>query len=176
MVEDYPDFHYRGLMIDVSRNFIPLSQVQSVVYKMASLRMNRLHFHIVDDEAWRLEIPGLPELTSVGARRGYTTDEKDFLAQLFAGNGDPNSTGGTANGYITREEFKDFIAFCYSLGIEVIPEIESPGHARAAIKSMEARYRNTGDDTYLLREYGDTVFTSAQSFHDNIMNPALPGP
>ena len=177
VIEDYPDFRYRGLMIDVARNFLPLSQVQSIVYKMVSLRMNRLHFHIVDDEAWRLEIPGLPELTSVGARRGYTTDEKDFLAQIFAGDGNPNSTEGTANGYIMRDEFIDFLKFCYNLGVQVIPEIESPGHARAAIKSMEARYRNTGDDTYLLREFGDTsVYTSAQSFHDNIMNPALPGP
>lgn len=63
------------------------------------------------------------------------------------------------------------------MGVNVIPEIESPGHARAAIKSMEARYHNTGDDTYRLIEDGDTSrYTSAQSFHDNVMNPALPGP
>ncbi len=177
VIEDYPDFHYRGLMIDVSRNFLTLPQVQKIVYNMASLRMNRLHFHLTDDEAWRIEIPGLPELTSVGARRGYTTDETDFLAQLFAGDGNPNTTAGTANGYYTREEFIQFLSFCHNLGIEVIPEIDVPGHSRAAIKAMEARYRKTGDDTYRLREDGDTsVYTSAQAFHDNLMNPALPGP
>ena len=177
VIEDYPDFHYRGLMIDVSRNFLTLPEVQKIVYSMASLRLNRLHFHITDDEGWRLEIPGLPELTAVGARRGYTTTEDDYTAQIFAGNGDPNNTEGTANGYYTREEFIQFIRFCHELGVEVIPEIESPGHARAAVLAMESRYRKTGDDTYRLREEGDTSrYTSAQSFHDNLMNPALPGP
>ena len=177
VIEDYPDFQYRGMMLDVARNFYPVSELKKLVRQMALLRMNYLHFHIVDDEAWRLEIPGLPELTEVGARRGYTTDEHNFLAQLFAGDGNPDCKAGTANGFITRDEFIDFIKYCQNLGITVIPEIESPGHARAAIKSMEARYRRTGDDTYRLIEDGDTSrYTSAQAFHDNLMNPAIPGP
>ncbi len=176
VIEDWPDFEYRGMMIDIARNFISYPQMERIVRQMARYRFNRLHFHIVDDEAWRLEIPGLPELTSVGARRGYTTDEHDYLAQLFAGNGDPSTSEGTANGYWTREEFINFIKLCDSLGIAVIPEIESPGHARAAIRSMEARYRRTGDETYRMIEPGDrSVYSSAQSFHDNLMNPALPG-
>ncbi|MCC8036975.1 MAG: family 20 glycosylhydrolase [Bacteroidales bacterium] len=177
VVEDWPDFTYRGVMIDVSRNYIPLPEMQKIVQHMAHYRMNTLHFHLVDDEAWRLEINGLPELTDVGARRGYTQDEKDFLVQIFAGNGDPNATTGTANGYITRGEMVDFLRFCTSLGVDVIPEIESPGHARAAIKAMEARYRRTGDASLRLVEDGDTSsYTSAQAFHDNVMNPALEGP
>ncbi|MDE6267077.1 MAG: family 20 glycosylhydrolase [Muribaculaceae bacterium] len=177
VIEDYPDFHHRGMMLDVARNFYSTSEVKKLVRQMAKLRMNRLHFHVTDDEAWRLEIPGLPELTEVGARRGYTTDDRDFLAQLFAGDGNPESMEGTGNGYISREEFIDLLKYCDSLGIAVIPEIESPGHARAAVKAMEARYRRTGDDFYRLREDGDTsVYTSAQALHDNLMNPALPGP
>ncbi len=177
VVEDWPDFPYRGVMIDISRNYIPLPEMQKIVQHMAHYRMNTLHFHLVDDEAWRLEISGLPELTDVGARRGYTQDEKDFLVQIFAGNGDPNSTVGTANGYITRSEMVGFLRFCKSLGVNVIPEIESPGHARAAIKAMEARYRHTGDASLRLVEDGDTSsYTSAQAFHDNVMNPALAGP
>lgn len=176
-IEDWPDFHYRGLMVDISRNFLPLNDLQKLVQYMQAYKLNTLHFHLVDDEAWRLEIPGMPELTDVGARRGYTLDEHDYLAQIFAGNGDPDSPSGTANGYLSRREFIDFLRYCQSLGIQVIPEIESPGHARAAIKAMEARYRNTGDDTYRLIEDGDTsTYTSAQSFHDNVMNPALEGP
>lgn len=177
IIEDYPDLPYRGVMIDIARNFQRAADLQVVAQILARYRMNKLHFHFSDDEAWRLEIPGLPELTDLGSRRGYTLDESKHLVQIFTGNGDPNTTEGTANGYITRSEFIDFLKYCYSLGIDVIPEIESPGHARAAIKAMEARFRNTGDASYRLIEDGDTSrYTSAQSFHDNVMNPALPGP
>lgn len=177
VIEDWPDYPYRGLMIDIARNFMGIPQLQKIAQTMARYRMNKLHFHFADDEAWRLEIPGLPELTDVGARRGYTLDEDRFLAQIFAGNGSPDATYGTANGYISRPEFMQFIRYCHSLGIDVIPEIESPGHARAAIKAMRNRYHTTADSSYLLSEDGDTSsYTSAQSFHDNVMNPALPGP
>ena len=177
VIEDYPDLPYRAVMIDISRNFQRVADLQTVVQILARYRLNTLHFHFSDDEAWRLEIPGLPELTNVGSRRGYTLDEHNHMVQIFAGNGDPNTTEGTANGYITRGEFIEFLRYCDEMGITVIPEIESPGHARAAIKSMEARYRNTGDASYRLIEDGDTSrYTSAQAFHDNVMNPALPGP
>ena len=177
VIEDYPDLPYRAVMIDIARNFQRVADLQTVVQILARYRLNTLHFHFSDDEAWRLEIPGLPELTNVGSRRGYTLDEHNHMVQIFAGNGDPNTTEGTANGYITRGEFIEFLRYCDEMGITVIPEIESPGHARAAIKSMEARYRNTGDASYRLIEDGDTSrYTSAQAFHDNVMNPALPGP
>ena len=177
VIEDYPDLPYRAIMIDIARNFQRVSDMQTIVQMLARYRLNTLHFHFCDDEAWRLEIPGLPELTNVGARRGYTLDERNHLVQIFAGNGDPNTAEGTANGYISRDEFINFLRYCKEYGIDVVPEIESPGHARATIKSMEARYRNTGDATYRLIEDGDTSrYTSAQAFHDNVMNPALPGP
>lgn len=177
VIEDYPDFHYRGFMIDIARNNQPLETLEDVAFRLSQYRMNKLHFHFSDDEAWRLEIPAFPELTQVGSRRGYTLDERDHLVQIFAGNGNPDESAGTANGYITRAQFIDFLKKCHSLGIDVIPEIESPGHARAAIKAMEARYRRTGDPLYRLIEDGDTSkYTSAQAFHDNVMNPALPGP
>lgn len=177
VIEDYPDLPYRAVMIDIARNFQRVNDLQTVVQMLARYRLNTLHFHFCDDEAWRLEIPGLPELTNVGSRRGYTLDEKNHLVQIFAGNGDPNTAEGTANGYISRGEFIEFLRYCQEYGIDVVPEIESPGHARAAIKSMEARYRNTGDASYRLIEDGDTSrYTSAQAFHDNVMNPALPGP
>ena len=177
VIEDYPDLPYRAVMIDIARNFQQVSDLQTVVQMLARYRLNTLHFHFCDDEAWRLEIPGLPELTSVGSRRGYTLNEHNHLVQIFDGNGDPNTMEGTANGYISRDEFVQFLRYCQEYGIDVVPEIESPGHARAAIKSMEARYRNTGDATYRLIEDGDTSrYTSAQSFHDNVMNPAMPGP
>lgn len=177
VIKDWPDYGYRGVMIDIARNYQTPESMKHLTELMADYRFNTLHFHIVDDEAWRLEIPGLPELTDVGSRRGYTTDEHDFLSQIFDGDGNPDSKNGSANGYYTRREFIDFLRHCDALGIDVIPEIESPGHARAAIKAMEARKRRTGDTTYRLIEDGDTSkYSGAQAFRDNIMNPALPGP
>ena len=169
VIEDWPDYPYRALMIDIARNYQTPETMHTLTELMADYRLNTLHFHITDDEGWRLEIPGLPELTEIGSRRGYTTDSHDRLPHIFSDN--PT----TADGFFTRRQFIDFIRHCDSIGIQVIPEIESPGHARAAIKAMEARYRNTGDDTYRLIEPGDTsVYTSAQLYHDNLMNPALP--
>ena len=174
---DYPDYQYRGIMIDVARNFLTIGEMKRLVDEMARYGMNVLHFHLVDDEAWRLEIPGLPELTDLGSRRGYTNDETEYLAQIFCGDGNPDNLSNTSNGYYTREQFIDFLKYANSKGVAILPEIEAPGHARAAIKAMQKRARG-GDDSYLLSELvGDTSkYTSAQAFHDNVMNPALPGP
>lgn len=177
VIEDYPDFHYRGLMIDIARNFQPLDSLLRIIDLMADYRLNKFHFHFSDDEAWRLEIPTMPELTEYGSRRGYTLDESDFLAQIFTGNGDPDNKATSSNGYYTTSHFIRLLQYCDSLGIEVIPEIESPGHARAAIKAMQHFYRKHNRVRYFLSEENDTSsYTSAQAFHDNVMNPAIDGP
>ncbi|MCD8386752.1 MAG: family 20 glycosylhydrolase [Bacteroidales bacterium] len=177
VITDYPDLPYRSLMLDISRNYQTPETMKRMVDYMAQYRLNTLHFHAVDDEAWRIEIKPLPELTEVGGRRGFTTDEHNYLAQIFCGDGNPQNLQGTSNGYFTRDEFIDFIKYAHNRGVDVIPEIESPGHARAAIKAMEKRYRESGDASYRLIHDGDTSeYTSAQAFHDNVMNPALPGP
>lgn len=174
VVEDEPDFRYRAVMIDISRNFQTPAEMRRIIDLLARYGFNHLHFHFSDDDAWRLEIPGLPELTEVGARRGYTLDEADFVGQIHTGNGNPDAKEGTANGYFTKEDFISMLRYADSLGVKVLPEVESPGHARAAIKAMEKRYRATGDASLRLIEDGDSsVYTSAQSFHDNVMNPAL---
>lgn len=176
-IEDWPDYPWRGLHVDISRNYQTPATMEKVLDIMAVHRMNRLHFHPFDDEAWRVEIPGLPELTEVASRRGWSADgEDDHLYQIFAGDGNPDTEAGTANGYWTRQQFIDFLRKANALGIEVITEIESPGHARGAIKAMECRAKN-GDPSYRLIHDGDTSrYTSAQSYHDNVMNPSLAGP
>lgn len=177
VITDWPDFPYRGMMIDIARNYQTPAELARILKLMSRYGLNVLHFHIVDDEAWRLEIPGLPELTEVGGRRGYTLDGKDFLPQIYSGDGNPATAGNTSNGFFTRQDFINTIRLADSLGIRVIPEIESPGHARAAIFAMENRYRKTGDETYRLIDPEDeSVYTSAQFYHDNVMNLALPGP
>lgn len=179
---DWPDLHYRGMMLDVARNYSQLDNVKQLIDRLAIYKINRLQFHLTDDEGWRIEIPGLPELTEVGGRRGMTEKETDFLFQSYAGNGNPNDYSTTSNGYITKEEFVDFLRYAYARGIEVVPEIESPGHARAAIVAMKARYRHlVASDPEAARYYqvwddDDTsVYTSAQGYNDNVLNPAMEG-
>lgn len=168
-----PDFEWRGMMIDIARNFQTPETLIDILNLMADNGLNKLHFHPVDDEAWRLELPSLPELTKIGGHRGWGTDESEHLFQIFTGDGNPYNLNGSSNGYYTRADIIRVLQAAHDLGIDVVIEIESPGHARAAIKSMEARAKG-GDATFRLIADGDTSqYTSAQSFHDNIMNPAL---
>lgn len=168
-----PDFEWRGMMIDIARNFQTPQTLERVLNTMADNGLNKLHFHAVDDEAWRLELPSLPELTDVGSRRGWGTDESDHLYQLFTGDGNPDNYSNTSNGKYTRDEFIQMLRMAQSLGIDVVPEIESPGHGRAALRAMEVRAKN-GDPSYRLIADNDTSkFVSAQSLRDNVMNPAL---
>ncbi len=178
VIEDWADYPYRGLMLDVARNFTPAPEVKRMLRLMADYGLNVLHFHLGDDEAWRMELPGLPELTATGARRGYTlSDDVDFLKQIYSGNGDPDDLSTPANGYYTTAEYADLLRTADSLGIEIIPEFDAPGHSRAAIRAMEARRRHTGDESMRLIHDGDTsAYNSAQDFHDNVLNPALEGP
>lgn len=176
-IVDGPSLPWRGLMIDVARNFQSAGEIERILTLMATYGLNVFHFHLCDDEGWRLEIPSLPELVEVGGRRGYGPGmDSLFLPQFFAGDGNPASPTSN-NGYYTRRRFIELLRHADSLGIAVLPEIESPGHARAAIRAMELHARRTGDSSWLLREPNDSArYTSAQSFHDNVMNPALPGP
>ena len=176
-ISDKPSYPYRGVMIDIARNYQNPEQLKRILDLMAVYGFNRLHFHALDDEAWRIEIPALPELTQVGSRHGYWFESGEILPQAYAGDGNPDNMEGTANGYFTRQDYIDMIKYADSLGIAVIPEVESPGHARAAVMAMKHRAEKTGDTSLLLTEEGDTsVYTTPQSFHDNIMNPALEGP
>lgn len=179
-IEDYPDLLYRGQMIDIARNYTTVDNLKKLIDILSSYKLNVLHFHFSDDEGWRLEIPGLEELTTVGARRGHTVDEKEWQYPAYNGGFDPFSAT-TGNGYYTRAEFIDFLQYAAERHIQVIPEIESPGHARAAIVSMKARYNKYMDTDpekakeYLLSDLQDTSrYISAQAYTDNVMNVALP--
>lgn len=179
-VEDYPDFLYRGQMIDIARNFTTVDNLKKLVDIFASYKMNVLHFHFTDDEAWRLEIPGLEELTAVGSRRGHTTDESRCLYPCYDGGYDPDAAT-VGNGHYSREDFIGLLRYAAERHIRVIPEIESPGHARAAIVSMKARYDKYKETDpakaaeYLLSEPEDTSrYASVQYYTDNVINVALP--
>lgn len=179
-ITDYPDLSYRGMMLDVARNFTRLQDVKTLIDVLASYKINKFHFHLTDDEGWRLEIPGLEELTAVGGRRGHTHDEQESLYPCYDGNFDATApTSG--NGYYTRSEFVDLLRYAKQRHVDIIPEIEAPGHARAAIVAMKARYRKyvkthpAKATEFLLSESEDSsVYVSAQSYTDNVMNVAMP--
>jgi hexosaminidase len=177
-VVDAPRFGHRGFMLDVARNFQPKAEVLRVLDLMARYKLNVLHFHATEDEAWRIEMPSLPELTAVGARRGHTLDSSDRLPPAFGSGGDVTNPYGS--GFYSRADYAEILRYAAARHIQVVPELEMPGHARAAIKSMEARaraLRAKGDPNagqYLLSDPDDrSVYTSAQGYHDNVMNPAL---
>jgi hexosaminidase len=171
-VVDAPRFGYRGFMLDVARNFQPKPLVLRTLDLLARYKLNVFHFHLTEDEAWRLEIPSLPELTAVGARRGHTLDSRQFLPPAFGSGPEVDRPWGS--GFFSRADYIEILRYAAARHIEVIPELEMPGHARAAIKAMEARSRTTGDGQYLLSDPDDrSVYTSAQGYHDNVMNPTL---
>src|SRR5437773_5617611 len=171
-VVDAPRFGYRGFMLDVARNFHPKAAVLRTLDLMARYKLNVFHMHLTDDEGWRVEIPSLPELTAVGGRRGHTLDSREFLQPAF-GSG-PQVGRPFGSGFFSHADYVEIVRYAAARHIEVIPEIEMPGHARAAIKAMEARFRATGDPQYRLIDPADTSrYTSVQGYPDNVMNPAL---
>src|SRR5438876_6527122 len=167
-VVDAPRFGYRGFMLDVARNFQAKPAVLRTLDLLARYKLNVFHMHLTDDEGWRVEIAGLPELTAVGARRGHTLDSKRFLQPAFASS--PRVAQPWGSGFFSHADYVEIVRYAAARHIEVIPEIEMPGHARAAIKAMDAR----ADREYSLSDPEDrSVYTSVQGYPDNVINPAL---
>ncbi len=170
-VVDAPRFGYRGFMLDVARNFQPKPAVLRAIDLLARYKLNVFHMHLTDDEAWRVEIPSIPELTAFGSRRGHALDFSHFMPPAYGSGPDTGKAFGS--GFFSRADYIEIVRYAGARHIEVIPEIEMPGHARAAVKAMQARARS-GDRQYLLSDPDDTsTYTTAQGYHDNVMNPAL---
>ena len=180
-ITDYPDMGHRGIMLDVARNFTKKTDLLKLIDILSFYKMNVLHLHLSDDEAWRVEIPGLEELTEIASRRGHTTDELTCLYPAYAWGWNEADTTSLANGYYSRNDFMDILKYAKERHIRIIPEIDIPGHSRAAIKAMNARYRKYIDtdqskaEEYLLIDFADTSqYLSAQNFTDNVINVAMP--
>jgi hexosaminidase len=181
VITDWPDLPWRGLMLDVSRNFTTKDDLLRLIDLIADYKGNLLHLHFGDDEGWRIEIDALPELTSYGAFRCLpvlqedgTITEPDGLQPTYcvAANPGDDSPG---NGYYSHADFVEILRHANKRHIHVIPEFDTPGHSRAAVKSMEVRARRTGDRSCLLSEPEDaSVYESVQDYTDNVMNVALP--
>ena len=134
-ITDAPQYQWRGLMLDVSRHFFPKEYILKTLDRMAMLKLNTFHFHLVDNEGWRIEIKKYPKLTEVGAWR---VDQEDKLwdertpnpANAFA---NPTTAPKKYGGFYTQEDIKEIVAYATKRGITVIPEIEMPAHAMSAI-------------------------------------------
>ena len=134
-ITDAPQYQWRGLMLDVSRHFFPKEYILKTLDRMAMLKLNTFHFHLVDNEGWRVEIKKYPKLTEVGAWR---VDQEDKLwdertpnpANAFA---NPATAPKKYGGFYTQEDIKEIVAYATKRGITVIPEIEMPAHAMSAI-------------------------------------------
>lgn len=180
IITDAPRFGYRGFMLDVARNFQAKKEVLRILDLMALYKLNTFHFHLTEDEGWRIEIDGLPELISVGSRRGHSLDGKNNMPAAYGSGALTDSLYGS--GYYTKADFIEILQYANDRHIKVIPEIETPGHARAAIKAMDARYERLMKEgkkeealQYFLRDVNDkSTYTTAQNFHDNVIDVAIP--
>lgn len=126
-IKDYPRFGWRGLMLDVSRHFFPKEDVKTFIDNMARYKFNLLHWHLTDDQGWRIEIRSLPKLTSVGAWRvGKTGSFGRFSAPLPD---EPRTYGG----FYTQDDIREIVKYAKERHIDILPEIDVPGHSMAAI-------------------------------------------
>jgi hexosaminidase len=121
-IEDWPAMEHRGVMLDVARTFVPKEQVMRLVDNIARHKINKFHWHLADDEGWRIEIKSYPRLTEIGAWRGGDSP-------LFPVYGAWEEKYG---GFYTQDEISEVVAYAALRGVEVIPEIDLPGHSRAA--------------------------------------------
>ena len=114
-ITDSPRFEWRGMMLDVSRHFLPVRDVRRFIDLMALYKLNRLHLHLSDDQGWRIEIKSRPALAAIGGA---------------------SQVGGGAGGFYTQDEFRDIVAYAASRFITIVPEIDMPGHTNAALASI----------------------------------------
>ncbi len=177
-ITDAPAFAYRGMHIDLSRNFNSAATVTRLMDAMAFYKLNKLHINLTDDEGWRIEIEALPELTQIGAFRGHTLDDADFLQPSYGSGPFPDPNTGYGSGFYTRDQYIDLLRYAAARHIEVIPSVNVPAHSRSAVKAMEYRYRRlmaegqeAEAEAYRLIDPDETsVYRSAQWFTDNVIN------
>ncbi|MBM3168384.1 MAG: family 20 glycosylhydrolase [Bacteroidetes bacterium] len=173
-IHDEPAFGYRGFFLDVARNFQPKEQIFKILELMSFYKLNVFHFNLANDEGWRIEIPGLPELTDFGARRGFSENESEFLYPYYGSGAFPEQSV-TGTGFYTVKDFQEILAFAKQRNIEVIPELGVPAHSRAAILAMEKRYQSYASAgkmeealAYRLADPEDqSKYRSAQNFTGN---------
>jgi hexosaminidase len=152
-IDDRPAMGWRGCHFDVARQFYASEEVGQFVRVLAWNKLNRLHWHLSDDEAWRIEIDAYPELTRVGSWRGLGLDLKPQLGSAMEGSG----------GFYTKAAIRAQVQLAERLGITIVPEVDMPGHCYAMLQALPALSDPDERATYL----------SGQRFANNSLNPAV---
>ena len=171
-ITDYPRFEWRGLMFDVARHFFTKQQVMDYIDEMAKYKFNILHLHLTDDEGWRIEIKGLPRLTEVGA---WNVKKVGYFGTFKAPRPDePRNYGG----YYTQDDIKEMVAYAQQHYVNILPEIDVPGHSLAAIVSYPDLSCTVGADKYQVRS-GEEIMDWSHgappiALIDNTLYPANP--
>ncbi len=154
-ITDYPRYKWRGLHLDVSRHFSSIEFIKGYLDNMAMHKLNTFHWHLTDDQGWRIEIKKYPKLTEIGAWREET---------LVGHAGSKEFDGKPYGGFYTQEEIKEVVAYAKDRFITVVPEIEMPGHATAAVASYP-EIGVTGNTPKVVTEWG--VFLDIYGVEDN---------
>ena len=139
-INDYPRFSYRGTMLDVCRHFFPISFIKKYIDQLAYYKINTFHWHLTDDQGWRIEIKKYPKLTSVGSVRNGS------IIGRYPGTGNYLTE---VKGFYTQDEAKELVKYAAERYITIIPEIELPGHASAAIAAYPALSCFPDRDTFV---------------------------
>ncbi len=169
-IEDYPRFAWRGLMLDVSRHFFTVAQVKEYIDQMVKYKFNLLHLHLTDDQGWRLQIKSLPKLTEVGAWRVERTGTFGTLSKPQPGE------QATYGGFYTHEDIKELVKYAADRFVNILPEIDVPGHSLAAIAAYPELSCTAGEyyvspgDRFMIWPGGGQHFYGTL---DNTICPAL---
>ncbi|MFO0837622.1 MAG: family 20 glycosylhydrolase [Phycisphaerae bacterium] len=123
-IVDVPRYAHRGFLLDCGRHFMPVEFVKRYIDLIAAHKLNVLHWHLTEDQGWRIEIRAFARLTQVGARRKATRDSEQ-----------PRDADGRYGGYYTQDQVREIVAFAAARGVTIIPEIEMPGHSLAALSA-----------------------------------------
>jgi hexosaminidase len=168
-ITDYPRFEWRGLMFDVARHFFTKKEVMSYIDNMARYKLNLLHLHLTDDEGWRIEIKSLPKLTTVGA---YNVKREGEFGNFIPPTADePRNYGG----FYTQDDIRELVKYAQDRFVNIMPEIDVPGHSLAAVTSYPQLSATAGADKYVVRS-GERIMDWSLPGHpalvDNTLNPA----
>lgn len=144
-IVDYPRMGWRGLMLDVSRHFFTVDEVKQYIDNMIKYKYNMLHWHLTDDEGWRIEIKSLPKLTEVGAWRVEKIGTFNYFSDPLPD--EPKNYGG----YYTHEDIREIVRYASERFVNVMPEIDVPGHSLAAIASYPELSCTPGAENYNVR-------------------------
>jgi len=158
-LEDTPRFRWRGMMLDTSRHFFSAAYVKKFIDRMAQHKLNLFHWHLTDDEGWRIEIKKYPLLTEVGSRRGPGTQLPLSLYPAIRGPKDC-----IHQGYYTQQEIREIVAYARKRCVHILPEIDVPGHAKAAVMTYPLLLQDPEDESR---------YTSVQKIQANTIDAGM---